>query len=155
MKRQQTKGKATPKFGIPSAPEIIQKVPTVHSGHAHTGSTNHLAPAFSFLHFDPSPECPSTWPQDNMKSLFDAMRVASSMTWKQVQATGGHGKNAQGIAFKVVNPKQAKRNLPENLAEDIDLAEIRITKKARIFGVRSESIFYVIWLDKDHQVFPE
>lgn len=90
-----------------------------------------------------------------MKSLFATLKSASSMTWLQVKATGGSGRYAAGIAFKPVSSKQAGRTLPANLAEDIDLSEMRISDRARIFGVRSEATYFIIWLDKDHKVFPE
>lgn len=155
MPRKRNKGGRTPKFGIPKEPIRTPAFPTVHSGRVIQGSTDHLPPSFSFYHFDSSSECPSDWKTDEMKSLFSSLKDASSMTWQQVKATGGHGKHAQGIAFKSVSPAQAARKLPANLADDIDLSEMRVSDRARIFGVRNEATYYVIWLDKDHQVFPE
>lgn len=145
----------TPAFGIPKKPLDGPKVPTVHAGQVISGSTDHVAPSFSFLHLDSDAECPSAWNSDEMKSLFNTMKKASSMTWRQVKETGGHGRHAQGIAFKNISTKAATRKLPSNLAEDIDLSEMRVSDRARIFGVRNEATYYVIWLDRDHAVCPE
>lgn len=153
--KKQSKGSKTKNFGIPKEPLKTPSFPTVHSGKAFQGSTDHLPPAFSFYHFDSDSECPSTWNSDEMKSLFTSLKLASSMTWQQVRSTGGQARNAQGIAYKPVSLKQAARKLPGNLAEDIDLSEMRISDRARIFGVRNEATYYIVWLDKDHQVFPE
>lgn len=151
---QKHNGGKTTRFGIPKH-EDRQKIPTVHQGQAHNGSTDHLAPAFSFFHFDGKTECPSSWVGDDMRLLFDTLRVASSMTWGDVRKTGGHGGTATGVGFKPIPPGRCKRALPPTIAPDVDLAEMRVSKKARIFGVRVESVFYVIWLDRNHVVLPE
>lgn len=144
---QKHKGGKTPKFGIPKH-EDRPKVPTVHQGPAHNGSTDHLAPAFSFLHFDRGAECASIWAGDEMRSLFDTLRVASSRTWRDVRA-------ADGLRFKLVPPGRCRRALPLSISPDVDLVEMRVTQRARIFGTRVESVFYVIWLDRNHAVLPE
>lgn len=145
--RQKNKGRKTAKFGIPKY-EDHPKVPTVHHGPAHNGSTDHLAPAFSFMHFDDRVECASTWASDEIRSLFNTLRLASSRTWRDVHASSG-------LNFKLIPPGQCKRTLPSTISPDADLAEMRVTKKARIFGARVESVFYVIWLDRNHAVVPE
>ena len=45
--------------------------------------------------------------------------------------------------------------MPENIPEDAKLSEMRIDEKKRIFGFRVDSVYYIIWFDRDHSVCPE
>ena len=129
-------------------------LPTVHGRKVHEGSTDDLPPSFSFHHFDTSKECPSEWTGEQVRALFALMQTASSMLWRDVKGTGGGrgGKKKVGVGFTSVYPKECKRELPDQLAEDVNLSEMRVNGAARIFGVRHEATYYVIWLDRNHSV---
>ena len=138
----------------PVAQPQKKKIPTVNAEPAYSGSTNHLPPAFSFLHFDQDSECPSAWASEEIKTLFVRLKVAAGMTWEQVIKSGGAPGNKTGLGFTPVDVKKCSRKLPMQLSDDIDLSEIRVSEKARIFGVRNESTYFVIWLDRNHAIFP-
>jgi len=147
-------GKKKPRIPNPKS-AVGGRIPTVNSEPAHSGSTNHLPPAFSFYHFDNSAECISDWSQDETRALFAAMKQASSMCWQRISSTGGQGRAAQGLAYKQIPLHRCKRPLPASLGEDIDeIAEMRVSKAARFFGIRHEATFYVVWLDRSHTVVP-
>lgn len=140
---------------IPPVAQLRKKrVPTVNSEPAHSGSTNHLPPSFSFLHFDQDSECPSTWATEEIKTLFVRLKVFTGMTWEQVIKSGGSPGNKTGLGFTSVDIKKCGRKLPTQLSDDVDLSEIRVSGKARIFGVRNESTYFVVWLDRNHAVLP-
>ena len=150
-----SKNKRSSRKQIPkSAGGSLRSFPTVHNRKAHEGGTDDLPPSFSFYHFDTNKECPSEWTGEQVKALFALMQMASSMLWRRVKDTGGSRGGKVGVGFTPVEPKDCKRKLPDKLAEDVDLSEMRVDNAARIFGIRHEATYYVIWLDRNHLVLP-
>lgn len=112
------------------------------------GGTEDIAPSFSFIYLDARSECPSSWNSTEIRELFDLFRQASSLPWSQVRTHCG-------IRFKSINVRDCRRTLPSNISDDVAMSEMRVTDKARIFGVKHETVYYVIWLDRNHQNLPE
>lgn len=54
-------------------------------------------------------------------------------------------------------PAEAKFALPDSLSPDLTLHELRVdqSNKARIHGILWGETFYLVWLDRNHAVFPE
>ena len=120
---------------------------------SETVQPNKLMPHLSFHHFDESSECISEWTQEETKQLFEKLRQFSQTTWQEIIETGGKGRNKTGFGFtEIQNTKNMKRKWPKRLSTDCTLSEIRICQKKRVFGVRRERAFYVIWLDRNHLV---
>ena len=61
--------------------------------------------------------------------------------------------NKAGLGFTAIPAKNYSRTLPQNLDQEIDLTEMGVSGKARIFGVRHEETYYIIWLDRNHEVW--
>ena len=57
-----------------------------------------------------------------------------------------------GTGFKLIDKHPT---LPNNIPEDARLSEMRIDQKKRIFGFRVQSVYYIIWFDRNHSVCPE
>ena len=51
--------------------------------------------------------------------------------------------------------RPSSTTLPDNIPEDERLSEMRIDEKKRIFGFRVQSVYYIIWFDRNHSVCPE
>ncbi|MDK2014599.1 MULTISPECIES: hypothetical protein [unclassified Deinococcus] len=126
-----------------------QKVAAAISG---GGSTDHLPATLSFAHFQDGHECASTWAGDEMRALFNSFRLASTMTWQQIKSTGGNGRNAAGLRYK---PVSVKKELPSYFSEEVQVVEMGSSQKSRFFGVREDSTFYLLWLDRNHNIFAE
>lgn len=45
-------------------------------------------------------------------------------------------------------------NLLRKISDDIDPIELLINREARVHGFRCNSVFFLVWLDRDHLVFP-
>jgi hypothetical protein len=116
---------------------------------ARSQSTNNQKVVFSFEVFDSVVECPSAWGPE-IRSLFSAFKKASERTWHQVQQSGGKGANKTGLGFTTINPPPFP--LPPALSKDLSISEMRAGEKARFFGARFGATYYVIRLDKSHQV---
>jgi len=101
---------------------------------------------FSFAHFDATAECPSSWKKD-IRWLFATFRKVSQMTWEQIRKTGGGDKT--GLAY---TPYKVPPFSVNWLTGDDTVTSMRITQKARIFGVRRREVYFVIRLDRKHVV---
>ena len=92
----------------------------------------------------------NNWFNDLLQMLNDV----SDIELKRIQAGEFSGKNS---TLRIHNHEEIK--LPCNLPYDIDLDDfwqMRISKsKGGIHGIFYENIFYVIWLDPHHNMYPD
>lgn len=44
---------------------------------------------------------------------------------------------------------------PAALSKEIEMCELRVDSKARVHGAIFDGVFYLVWLDRLHAVFPE
>jgi len=138
------------KIPAPNLPEISSFVPnqplkTLRDDVNH----NKLMPHLSFHHFDESSECISDWTSSEAKQLFAKLRQLSQTTWQEILSS-------RGLGYKEIqNSGCLSRQWPARLSTDCTMSEIRISQKSRIFGVRRERAFYLVWLDRNHEILPE
>lgn len=111
-------------------------------------STNNAKPLLSFELFDSGHECPSTWRSNEIKLLFQMFNKACKMTWIDILKTGG--KNKTGLGYTELNHDPFTR--PKTLSADLTISELRVTQKARVFGIRVDRTYYVLRLDRNHNV---
>lgn len=86
--------------------------------------------------------------------LFDAMQEASKITMKDIHAGKYSGKTSP---FRIHRHEDAKPpcSISDNIQLD-DLWQIRISlSKGGIHGLFVDNIFYVIWLDPQHNLYPD
>lgn len=113
-------------------------------------STNKETPLLSFESFDFNHQCPSEWQSDEIKSLFQMFNKICKMTWLEILNTGGKSGNKTGLGFTEIEPDPFKR--PNDLSPDVTISELRVTKKARVFGARYGRTYYIIRLDRNHEI---
>lgn len=74
------------------------------------------------------------------------------MTWKDIcKNNNSHTMRLNKIA------KNAQTDLLEKLTNDYDLDSVfslRLSGKARIWGVREREAFYLLWWDPEHEIYP-
>ncbi len=88
----------------------------------------------------------------------DALELAQRLgstelrTWNEIFASdkaNNHPNQVERFS------KEAKKRLRELKRDDFDeLHSIRLSGKGRLYGVLREGVFYIIWWDRDHQVYP-
>lgn len=86
--------------------------------------------------------------------LFDAMQQASKITMKEIYAGKYSGKTSP---FRIHRHEEAKPpcSVPDNILLD-ELWQIRISlSKGGIHGLFIDNIFYVLWLDPQHNLYPD
>ena len=107
--------------------------------------------SISLKYYRQETECISEWQHGDLKKLSNTVDKIRGMTAATLRR---HGK----LCVKHrTQPKLARFSRPAGLARDLPLYEIKVgpSDAARIHGVFVGSVFFVIWLDRRHQVYPE
>lgn len=81
-------------------------------------------------------------------------RKFRDLTWLQIKQQSGKT-NKSGLApTKIPRNKLPKSPILDAISEDIEILELRLSKKARVFGFRSAATFFLIFLDSQHRICP-
>lgn len=86
--------------------------------------------------------------------LFEAMQKVSKITMAEIYAGKYSGKTSP---FRIHQHEKAKApcKIPPSVSLD-DMWQIRISRsKGGIHGVFSDNVFYVIWFDPHHNLYPD
>ena len=92
--------------------------------------------------------------QNWAKDLFDTMQIVSEISLEDIYSGKYSGKSA---TFRIHQHQDAKApcKLPKSVSLD-DMWQIRISKsKGGIHGIIRENVFYVIWFDPLHNLYPD
>ncbi len=121
--------------------------------------SNDARPVFSFRHVDRASE--NRWvfrpSEADALQLLTFLCEIERLTWREIesQSSGGHRKHHSQALDTIV--REAQRD-----AERAGLGEIfgdtmfrfRLGSRKRLWGFREESVFYVVWWDPNHKVYP-
>ena len=105
-------------------------------------------------YFDSSYECFSQWKENELRDFSNFIKTINQMTWNEIYKSGGKS-NKTGLGYTVHTNKEVLPNprLLETISEDITFFELRVCKKARVHGFRVKSAFYLVWLDRGHEIY--
>jgi hypothetical protein len=80
------------------------------------------------------------------------LRDFESMTWAEMQ----QGKHCPAKEIPVAHlAPEAQARLSEIGHDDVDsLWELHLAGKPRLWGIRAQAVFHVLWFDLDHAVCP-
>lgn len=143
------------KSQIPKPPQKKQqsRIPEQATQLNRPSSTDDEHPSFRFTYADKNRWLLSDWTSSEINDLIEGLKKIEKYTWGQIK---GHGSKKRGesvgTGYKLIN---IHPTLPDNMPEDERLSEMRIDEKKRIFGFRVQSVYYIIWFDRDHSVCPE
>jgi hypothetical protein len=96
-----------------------------------------------------SPWCPSKMQKDILLEIIDKLKNFERTTWLEIEKGGSH--------FIPVNKivGDAQRRLQHLRLDDTsDLFSLRLSSLERLWGLRSNDVFSVLWWDPNHQVCP-
>lgn len=110
-----------------------------------TGSTDHLAPVFSFSDTCPNHFLLEHWQSNELKQLIQALRDFGNRSWSELRKLKG---------FKSVDQRHFSQPLPEYISPELTIWECRVTGRARLFGYRNKNVFHIVWFDRNHEVYP-
>jgi hypothetical protein len=98
----------------------------------------------NFRYFQQRHECLSDWKQDELKYLANWISKAAERTVPQITSTT---KTCHAHLGKPPKP------LPSMVSPEMQLYGIDITAKARVHGFFTENTFYLVWLDRAHEMY--
>jgi hypothetical protein len=112
---------------------------------------------FSFEHFDSSDEevCPPTFQPHYTQTLMERLKALSS--WKLKEFMNAHSKSirAHPHDWETTARPQGFQHLNEQL-RSCRAWQFQLSKNehGRVHGFFIGNIFYIVWLDRDHKVYP-
>jgi len=94
-------------------------------------------------------QCISFWQKSELEKLTKCVDKIQSLTASTL-------KNDPGLYWKLHHgPAASGFSRPAALSRDITLCEVRVASKARLHAAIFDSTFFLVWLDRNHEVFPE
>ncbi len=143
-------------FLPPNASQIKTKIKYLNkdvdklTGWKQTGNNANVFVSLRFVQHEQ--ECFSNWSKNEMRVFWSFQDSLSNFTWQQVYSQSGKT-NKTGFGYTEIDKKQyPKTDFREQLSDDITLFELRVDQTKRVHGFRHESIFYIFWLDKNHNL---
>lgn len=116
-------------------------------------------PVWSFHRCDTEYE---KWSIKNTESfcddILDKLISYEGLTWAEIQAASGGKRKGNGTNnhFEYISEmiKEAQKRA-ETLHLDVDqLFSLRLSGEVRLYGILDDGIFYALWLDQKHEIYP-
>lgn len=84
-----------------------------------------------------------------LDAVFPKMKNFESMKWSEILGRNSHEVRVADIS------KDAQKRLEHLNLEDVDkLVSLRLEGQERIWGIRMQQVFRILWWDPNHQVCP-
>lgn len=135
----------------------MKKTKTVPQGAIQKEKAPDVELRFSFKYFDASDAelCPPVFRDNYTQTLMERLKALSS--WTVQQFTGAQNKSIRNHTHdweKTSRPK-GFQHLNEQL-RSYQSWQFQLTSNAhgRVHGLLIGNIFYIIWLDQDHKLYP-
>ena len=121
-----------------------------------------LNPYVALKYFKSDWQCFSEWESQELKEFSLFLKVLQNHNWEQVYNTGSktpkHGLAYTKYEIKDVKSEAIKNKLAlvqDEISEDINFFELRVNQnKLRVHGFQSQSVFFLVALDRSHEAFP-
>lgn len=113
---------------------------------------------FSFQHFDSSDEevCPPTFQPHYTQTLMERLKALSSWTLKEFMNSHSKSIRAHLHNWERTARPRGFHHLNEQLracpAWQFQLSK---SEHGRVHGFFIDSTFYIVWLDRDHKIYPD
>lgn len=112
-------------------------------------------PYVNLKHYWPDHQCFSTWTADELKAFSSFCRKIGQTNWAGIYRTGGAPSIKTGLGY---TPHKNTDYLPANpelkyLSLDLTWFELRVDSKCRVHGFRAKEAFFLVFLDKNHEVY--
>ncbi|PBB94992.1 hypothetical protein CK224_29280 [Mesorhizobium sp. WSM3862] len=115
----------------------------------------HEVPHVNLKYFHYEHQCLSAWRPEELKALSAFVGKLRKSKWHNIQMSGGSLGHKTGFGY---TPHKNRNSLPshpeiDKISEDITFFELRVAREMRVHGFRCLDAFYLVWLDKDHEVY--
>jgi len=113
-------------------------------------------PYVTLKYYQPDYQCFSDWDKEDLKNFSAFVGKMRSADWETIFKSGGSLGNKKGFGCTY---HKDKNKLPscqtiDRISKDINFFELRVSKEARVHGFRVKDAFFLVWLDKDHDMCP-
>lgn len=92
--------------------------------------------------------CLSKCEKEQKAAFADTLHKLSQMTWQEIFQAHKHGLGCEKISRDAI-----KSGIPTEISEDVKFIAFRFYGKAPMVGYRVDSVFYVVWLDRDYTLY--
>lgn len=133
----------------------VRLLPNEIAIHGFEKKDSLLTSQVNLKYYDHAHECLSQWSSPELSDFSEFTNKLTQTTWSDIYKSGGKSGHKTGLGYTV---HKNKDNLPRKgkvtgLSEDITLFELRVNQKARVTGFRSQSSFFLVWLDRNHHIY--
>lgn len=106
--------------------------------------------SISLRYFQNQCECFSVWQPKELSRFSDAINKIRGYTPEMLKGKKNLCEPHKG------EPRRARFSRPDDLAEDLRFFEIKVdqSNKLRIHGPFVGDVFFLVWLDREHECFP-
>jgi len=106
--------------------------------------------SISLKYYQDKVECFSEWQGKDLKRFSGLISKIRNMTAAQLTGSSSLCDTHKG------KPKAQRYSWPDGISEEITRYELKVdqSKKSRVHGALIGSTFFLVWLDRNHQVFP-
>lgn len=88
---------------------------------------------------------------ETFQRIIEKLKSYEAQSWKELQANRNNHCGAMPVA---VLCSEAQNRLDEIRQHHDELFKLNLGGAARLWGIRDRGIFYVLWWDPDHTVYP-
>lgn len=110
---------------------------------ANPAAKDHLC-GVNFRYFQQKHQCLSDWDRAQIKLLSNWLTKVAQRTVAQIQST-------TDTCHAHLGKKKPK--LPSGVSPDVRLYNLDVTAGARVHGFFTSDTFYLVWLDRSHELF--
>lgn len=104
-------------------------------------------PVFSFEYLNKDYDVDSCT-KDERAALCSKLAKLSKMTWTQIKQSPRHG-----LGFEKISRNSIKSGIPAAVTPEVDLLAFRFCDLKPMVGFRVESVFFIVWLDRDFSLY--
>ena len=101
----------------------------------------------SLKYYNSSCECFSAWQKRELKGFSRFIGKLIERTGDQIRQT------TQTCHAHMGNPKKSRFSRPIEISPDIKFYSLDVGKKERVHGFFNDPIFFLVWLDRNHECF--
>lgn len=95
---------------------------------------------------------------DQILRITKKLKDFEGMTWRQILSdTAGRKsapKNSEKSVTQIIKEAQERFNVLNLFREHDSIYSLTIDGATRLWGVRTENIFYIVWIDPHHEIYP-
>lgn len=96
----------------------------------------------SLRHFDSSYQCFSKWQSSELKRFTGFLKKVAERSPVDVQSN-----------TKLCHAHRGEtKSLPSSLSPDLQIYSLRVGDKERVHGVFHSNQFFLVWLDRNHEI---